>query len=118
MEKIVICLGCGNKYHIKNFSYRLDTINYCHNCCFDKLQGKRVRDHLKLRKVRSDKKSIGHKREIVRIRVKRWRNKKMGLKIKNPALSKYATEGNIKRYAGNKENNSMLKTKFVIKTTD
>ena len=84
--RTIECKNCGTWYHIgtrsKIYAYKYDRLGMCPKCLPEwyKKTGMRYsgRDHWKdynIRKVRSDKQSLDHKRKVTRDRVKRWRKK-------------------------------------------
>jgi len=87
LDKIMVCKICHTKWHVKNpksiyWKTNSKSLSTCPNCTdkYPEHSLKRRQDILRnawgLRRVRSDTKSLDHKRKVTRERVKRWRDGK------------------------------------------
>jgi len=75
-EKIISCLGCTTEWHMKNPTIHTKHLYQCPMCMENEYRAKKVKNNLKLRKVRKDKKSELQHRKANRKRVARFRDKK------------------------------------------
>lgn len=82
--KIATCRKCKQKYHYAEHNgkpwFIYSKNNEMKNCpsCYSKIwkcHNNIHRKHFKVRKVRTDKKSIEHHRKVTNNRVKKWRAK-------------------------------------------
>lgn len=79
-ERIILCLTCTTKWHMKNPAIYIKHLSQCPMCLEDKDIAKNIKSKLKLRKVRTDKKTLLQHRKTNRVRQARWRLKQQSNK--------------------------------------